>query len=98
VRRRQTLALSQILSLPLYFPSTPKSITGVLHAAVDLGHRLDQGEVEEERLVFFVVLVEAIEQEGSESGASRRSLPPNIARFLPIMFNSGHHRRRRACY
>jgi hypothetical protein len=43
------------------FPSTPKSITGVLHAAVDLGHRLDQGEVEEVHLVFFFVLVEAIE-------------------------------------
>jgi hypothetical protein len=92
VHRCQTLALSQILSLPLYFPSTPKSITGVLHAAVDLGHRLDQGEVKEERLVFFVDLVEAIEQEGSESGASRRSLPPVIAEVSSISFNSGNHR------
>jgi hypothetical protein len=92
MRRRQTLALSQILSLPLYFPSTPKSITGVLHTAVDLGHRLDQGDVEEERLVFFIILVEAIEQEGSESGASRRSLPPVIARVSSILFNSGNHR------
>jgi hypothetical protein len=92
MHRRQTLALSQILSLPLYFPSTPKSITGVLHVAVDLGHRFHQGEVEEERLVFFIDLVEAIEQEGSESGASRRSLPPVIAGLSSISFHSGNHR------
>jgi hypothetical protein len=97
-RRRQTLAPPQFLSLPLYFSSTPKSIIGVLHAAVDLGHRLDQGEVEEERLVFFVVLVEAIEQEGLESGASRHSLPPVIARVSSISFNSGNHRILRSYY
>jgi hypothetical protein len=79
-------------------PSTPKSITGVLHAAIDLGHRLDQGEVEEEHLVFFFVLVEAIEQEGSESGASRRSLPPVIAGVSSISSNSGNHRILRSYY
>jgi hypothetical protein len=45
-----------------------------------------------ECLVFFIILVEAIEQEGSESGASRRSLPLVIAEISSISFNSGNHR------
>jgi hypothetical protein len=51
-----------------------------------------------ERLVFFVVLVEAIEQEGSESGASHRSFPPVIAGISSILFHSGNHRILRSYY
>jgi hypothetical protein len=90
-------SISDPLSSSL-FPSTLKSITRVLHAAVDLGHRLNQGEVKEEQLVFFFVQVEAIEQEGSESGASRRSLPPVIAGVSSISSNSGNHRILRSYY
>jgi hypothetical protein len=49
-----------------------------------------------ERLAVFIILVEAIKQEGSESGASCCSLPPNIAGIHDHVLVSNLNARQRA--